>query len=125
MICKLGRRSFRPEHPAFCIKPGIYYRDIHNTIYRLPNTWETGALIEFVVQVQGFVLSGMQSARENLPRQQLYRLDGAIAEVELMALNDWWEQRFVGEDSESAPLPPPRPNAPGAGRLQCFPVGDH
>jgi len=119
-------RRFRvpkEQHHAV-LMPGIYFRDIDNRIYYLPNTWEAGAIIEFVGQAQGLVRGGFQRTHDVLPPQKLQTLEGTIVEVGLMTLKEWWVQKFVGEFSSDPPLPSPGPQAPGAGRVQPFPIAE-
>jgi len=122
-MAKWVRRFRGPkDRPRTPLRPGIYFRDIHNRIYYLPNTWRAGVVIEFVAQAQGFVCNGFRRSNEILPPQKLQALDGSVVEVPLMDLKEWWEQRFVGESSDDPPLPSPGPQAPGASRVYSFPI---
>lgn len=120
----LRRIRVSKSRPHAALVSGIYFRDTHNQIYWLPNTWKAGIVIEFVMQTQGFVLNGFRRGNEVLPPQKLQALDGTVVEVPLMELQDWWEQRFVGETSDDPLVHPPSPKAPGASRVQPFPIAE-
>ena len=120
----LRRIRVSKSRPHAALVSGIYFRDTHNQIYWLPNTWKAGIVIEFVMQTQGFVLNGFRRGNETLPPQKLYTLDRTLVSVPLMELKDWWEQRFVGETSEDPLVHPPSPQAPGASRAQPFPIAE-
>ena len=82
------------------VKPGIYVRCRSGEIYWKPNTWRTGADLEYASrfkQISDISPTLTQGRAEQIPA---FTLSGHKVVLSPDDLVEMWEQTFVGEDSD-------------------------
>lgn len=107
------------------VRAGIYVRLTSGVVYWMPNTWRTGADLDYIrlVRING---AGPPLFRVPSERIAMQDADGCPVHVSPLDVEEWWQQTFLGEDSDHPAPARADPDGPGVvarGRFEGRPAG--